>query len=105
MGKKVGCVFCEKNSQEYLLENDLAVAFWDIHPMTKGHLLIIPKDHEETFFDLSDQQKRAMDKLLVEAKKMLDEMYHPAGYNIFVHVGKRAGQKVMHAHWHLVPAY
>ena len=58
---------------DIVLENDLAIAFYDKYPVNKGHLLIIPKRHVEQYFDLTDQERKAIDQLLFEGKKLLDE--------------------------------
>ena len=67
------CVFCQINDS--VLENDLAIAFYDKYPVNKGHLLIIPKRHVEQYFDLTLQERSAIDQLLFEGKKMIDEQY------------------------------
>lgn len=100
---KADCIFCQKS--EIVLENDLAKAFWDIHPVREGHLLIVPKQHYATYFDVPVETKRALDDLLTAGKRLLDERYHPAGYNIGINVNPAAGQTVMHAHIHLIPRY
>ena len=61
------CVFCQIN--DIVLENDLAIAFYDKYPVNKGHLLIIPKRHVEQYFDLTEQERSAIDQLLFEGKK------------------------------------
>ncbi|MFC6208072.1 HIT family protein [Levilactobacillus tongjiangensis] len=100
---KDDCVFCQK--KEIVLENDLAKAFWDTHPVRRGHLLIVPKQHYATYFDVPAPTRHAMDDLLFVAKDYLDDRYHPAGYNVGVNVAAAAGQTVMHAHVHLIPRY
>lgn len=99
------CVFCEKPQSEIILENDQAMAFYDIHPMAKGHLLIVPKEHFQTWFDIPDDVQIQMVSLMNRAKKLLDQQYNPQGYQVFSHVGRKAGQRVAHAHIHLVPVY
>ncbi|MFC6182352.1 HIT family protein [Lactiplantibacillus daowaiensis] len=97
------CLFCQR--QPYVLENDLAAAFFDIHPVSRGHLLIIPKQHYPTYFDVPAPDLAAMQALLMQAKAYLDQRYHPAGYNLGINVGATAGQTVMHCHVHLIPRY
>ena len=97
------CVFCHIN--DIVLENDLAIAFYDKYPVNKGHLLIIPKRHVEQYFELMDQERSAIDQLLFEGKKILDEQYQPDGYNIGVNCGKAAGQTIFHVHVHLIPRF
>ncbi|KAA9022940.1 HIT family protein [Niallia endozanthoxylica] len=97
------CVFC--NMKEVVLENDLALAFYDKYPVNKGHLLIIPKRHVEQYFDLTLDERNAIDQLLFEGKKLLDEQLAPDGYNIGVNCGEAAGQTIFHMHVHLIPRF
>ena len=97
------CIFCQP--LPYVLENDLAAAFYDKYPVSPGHLLIIPKAHYETYFDVPAATRDAMLALLAQAKAYLDDQYHPDGYNIGINVGPVAGQTVMHCHLHLIPRY
>ena len=97
------CVFCTIN--DIVLENDLAIAFYDKYPVNKGHLLIIPKRHVEQYFDLTDQERSAIDSLLLEGKRLLDEKYQPNGYNIGINCGEAAGQTIFHVHVHLIPRF
>src|SRR5207253_576547 len=90
------CVFC--NLKDIVLENDLAIAFYDKYPVNKGHLLIIPKRHVDQYFDLTDHERNAIDRLLFTGKKLLDEQYQPDGYNIGINCGEAAGQTIFHVH-------
>lgn len=100
------CVFCEfVKNKGYLLENELAFAVYDSFPVNKGHTLIIPKRHFESYFDALPEEILAMDDLVKKAKKFLDEEYKPDGYNIGVNVGADAGQGIFHMHIHLIPRY
>lgn len=99
------CVFCQKPATDLILENDLAKAFYDQHPVRKGHLLIVPKQHYATYFEVPEATLMAMQSLLQAGKVFLDQEVHPAGYNIGINVGEAAGQTVMHAHIHLIPRY
>ncbi|ERK44550.1 HIT family protein [Levilactobacillus brevis] len=100
---EANCIFCQKTA--VVLENDLAKAFWDIHPVRKGHLLVVPKQHYATYFDVPPVTRQAMDALVFAAKDLLDTRYAPAGYNIGINSGAAAGQTVMHAHIHVIPRY
>ena len=76
------CVFCNMPRDEILVENDLALAFFDKYPVNQGHVLIVPKRHVETYFDATLDEKDAITRLLIEVKKKLDDEYHPDGYNV-----------------------
>ena len=100
------CKFCEiiKNKQ-CLIENDLAVAFYDSFPVSDGHALVIPKRHVKTYFDLSDEEIKAMHSLSIKMKEIIDDKYHPDGYNVGFNVEEAGGQTVFHAHMHIIPRY
>ncbi len=97
------CIFC--NQEELILENELAWARYDKYPVSPGHILIITKRHVADFFDTTIKERSALNDLLEEAKKKLDQEYSPDGYNIGVNCNTAAGQTVMHLHIHLIPRY
>ncbi len=103
----MSCVFCDEfiPKKEKIFENDLAIAYYDGFPVSKGHILIISKNHKETFFDLTQEEQYAIIALLNKCKKHVDELYHPDGYNVGLNCGREAGQSVMHVHMHLIPRY
>lgn len=97
------CIFCERS--DFVLENELAGAFYDKFPVNEGHLLIIPKKHRSDYFDLSQLEKQAVEELIQVGKQLLEKNYRPAGYNIGTNCGIYAGQSIMHCHIHLIPRY
>lgn len=99
------CPFCHLKPEQIILENDLAVAFYDKYPVQKGHMLIIPKAHAETFFDATKEEMEAIYQLVHKGKALLDREFQPSGYNLGVNVGYYGGQTVMHLHVHLIPRY
>ena len=101
------CLFCKwKNEKEKIvLENDYAFARYDEFPVNKGHMLFMTKRHVKDFFETSLEEKNAIFELVEKAKKIIDNEYHPDGYNIGMNCGKAAGQSVMHIHVHLIPRY
>ena len=102
----MNCVFCEIiEKKQYLFENELAVAFYDARPVSKGHILIIPKRHVETYFDLNEAEMNAIFELSKKVKEYLDDLYHPAGFNVGFNVGEAGGQSVFHCHMHVIPRY
>jgi diadenosine tetraphosphate (Ap4A) HIT family hydrolase len=97
------CPFCR--TDEALLTNALAYARLDKFPVSPGHLLVIPLRHKASFFAVDVEELKAIWALVVEAKRLLDKKFHPAGYNLGVNVGDAAGQTIAHAHLHLIPRY
>jgi diadenosine tetraphosphate (Ap4A) HIT family hydrolase len=101
--KMSDCIFCQNLPK--VMENDLVYALYDIKPISKGHMLFIPKRHFEQVFEATGDELKAMFDLINQAKKILDKEHHPDGYNIAANCGTAAGQIVMHAHLHLIPRY
>ncbi|MCI7391012.1 MAG: HIT family protein [Butyricimonas virosa] len=102
----IGCPFCNlKEDIEIACETENCVAFYDGFPVSPGHTLIIPKRHVANYFELSYNEVQEMQIVLRCVKGIIDERYHPDGYNIGVNVNEAAGQSVFHVHMHLIPRY
>lgn len=100
------CVFCRLDAERpILLDSDLAFAIFDKFPVNPGHALIIPKRHVSNYFDLSLEEQQALVGLLRQVQALVDEQYHPDGYNVGINIGESAGQTVGHVHVHLIPRY
>ena len=98
------CLFCNTNIKEYLIENDLAFATFDSYPVSKNHLLVIPKRHVENYFDLSNDEILACNEIIKLSKKKLEEDDQTIkGFNLGSNNGKAAGQSINHCHIHLIP--
>lgn len=100
-----GCPFCSISQEQYVLSNATCYAIFDLSPVAQGHMLIIPKRHAPTFFDLTAQERRDMNDLILRCKDRLDKSLMPGGYNIGLNCGVVAGQSVPHCHCHLIPRY
>lgn len=100
------CPFCNLARRvKIVCESAVCVAFFDGYPVSPGHVLIIPKRHVASYFDLTAHEREAMNIMVQYVKQKLDETYHPDGYNIGINVGKAAGQSVFHCHMHIIPRY
>lgn len=100
------CPFCRLSRRvEIICETATCVAFYDGYPVSPGHVLIIPKRHVASYFDLTNHEREAMNIMLQYVKQKVDERYHPDGYNIGINVNEAAGQSVFHVHMHLIPRY
>lgn len=95
------CPFCSPSG--IILENDLAVAIPDRHPIRPGHTLVIPRRHVSSFFDLTPEETAACFELVRAVRDRLEEERSPGGYKIGINAGRAAGQSIMHAHIHVVP--
>ena len=99
------CIFCQIPKEEIVAESDLCLAFYDRFPVSPGHLLIIPKRHVADYFELTADEIEAMQTMLFDMKKVIEDVYKPDGFNIGVNVGEAAGQSIFHVHMHLIPRY
>ena len=100
------CIFCRPYSKlNLLIESSFAYAILDGYPLTKGHSLIIPKTHIEDYFDLPFSLQSHCWQMVNEVQQKITNLYHPDGFNIGFNIHKAGGQKVKHAHIHLIPRY
>lgn len=87
-----------------IYEGEKVVAFLDINPLSKGHTLIVPKDHYENYIEIPlDVSMEIHDAIKRVCEKL--KIFNPAGFNIVANVGRKAGQVIMHAHVHVIPRY
>jgi diadenosine tetraphosphate (Ap4A) HIT family hydrolase len=98
-----GCELC--TPEDVVVENALAYARRDNHALSRGHVLVIPRRHVASFFDMTRDEQAAVLELLDEAKRAAQKEHRPDGYNIGVNVGAAGGQSRMHVHVHLIPRY
>jgi diadenosine tetraphosphate (Ap4A) HIT family hydrolase len=99
------CNFCELTEKEKVLSTEYFFAILDRAPVTKGHALIILKDHKETPFLLTEAEWREVPIALEKIKEYIEKSCNPDGYNIGINSGKAAGQTVPHLHIHVIPRY
>ena len=102
--REKGCIFCSVPGSRIVAENELAFAYRDQYPVTDGHLLLIPKRHTGTYFDLYQPEINAIHHLIGQMKGVVEsEDPTVTGFNIGMNSGEDAGQTVMHCHVHLIP--
>ncbi|HEY5975239.1 MAG TPA: HIT family protein [Geobacteraceae bacterium] len=99
------CSFCRLDPAQLVMANELAVAVYDTHPVTKGHTLLIPRRHMGSFFEATEAERDALFALLAAMREQLLATHRPDGFNIGINDGIAAGQTVMHLHIHLMPRY
>ena len=107
--KKDDCIFCkiaagEIPSRKIYEDKDL-IAIMDLTPTSKGHSLIIPKEHCTNIYDI-DEDIAA--KVMKTAKKLATKMtvaLNCDGFNLLQNNGETAGQTMFHFHMHLIPRY
>lgn len=107
--KDENCIFCKLANGDIptstLYEDEDFRVILDASPASKGHALILPKEHYANLYELDDELAA---KVMVLAKKMitrLTDILGCDGYNIVQNNGKAAGQTVFHFHLHMIPRY
>ena len=103
------CIFCKIANGEIpsttVYEDDDFRVILDLSPASKGHALILPKEHYANLYELPDE---AASKVLIVAKNVVAKMTKALGcdgYNLVQNNGEAAGQTVFHFHMHLIPRY
>ncbi len=97
------CELCAPS--DVLVENSLAYVRYDNNSLSRGHVLVIPRRHVASFFDMTKNEQDAILSLLTQARRVIQKEHAPDGYNIGVNIGKAGGQSRMHVHVHLIPRY
>ncbi|MBC5745019.1 HIT family protein [Lachnospiraceae bacterium MD308] len=107
--KDNNCIFCKLANGEIptatLYEDEDFRVILDANPASKGHALIIPKEHYANLYELEES---LAGKAMILAKKMVAKMTDVLGcdgYNLVQNNGECAGQTVFHFHLHLIPRY
>lgn len=103
------CIFCKIANggipSKVLYEDGEFKVILDLGPATKGHALILPKNHYRNLYELPDDMAS---KVMLLAKKMASQMTDKLecdGFNLVQNNGEAAGQTVFHFHLHLIPRY
>ncbi|MUV05724.1 HIT domain-containing protein [Planococcaceae bacterium Storch 2/2-2] len=106
------CIFCKIANgdlpSEKVYEDEHVFAFMDITPVTKGHLLVIPKNHYENVYDLPADEASHLFSVVPKLAQALKETFQQEGMkglNVLQNNGAEAGQSVFHFHMHLIPRY
>ncbi len=106
----MSCVFCKIINRELpasiVYEDETCLGFLDIHPITEGHVLVIPKDHKERFTQLDSKVAGHLFQVGQKILKALEQSeVRSEGANLFLSDGAVAGQEVMHSHLHIAPRF
>ena len=86
-------------------EDDHVLAFLDVAPLSKGHVLVIPKEATSSLHELSTESGAALGAALVTVAKAVVKATGATDYNILQNNGVDAHQAVFHVHFHIIPTY
>ena len=107
--KKDDCIFCKLANGDIptntIYEDDDFRVFLDASPATKGHCLIVPKEHFDNLADLDEGVAAKVLPLAKKIMKLLSDKLKWDGFNLVQNNGEVAGQTVFHFHMHLIPRY
>lgn len=99
------CPFCTPAPERIFHEGPLVLGVWDGYPVSPGHALIVPRRHVATWFDASEDERRALANGIEIARDAILGRHRPDGFNVGMNLGEAAGQTVPHLHLHVIPRY
>ena len=103
------CLFCKIVAGEVpaqIVDSDEhTVAFMDINPATRGHALVIPRQHSADLMEVSDSDLANTFLAARRLARRMEEVLSPAGYNLLNSCRPAAWQTIFHFHVHVIPRY
>lgn len=103
------CIFCKiiqgKIPCYKVLEDKEFLAFMDIRPINKGHVLVVPKNHCINLLDFPKSEETDLIEFTKKVAKAIVKATNADGFNVGMNNGPAAGQVVMHAHLHIIPRF
>ena len=103
------CIFCKIANggipSETIYEDDTFRVILDLGPASRGHALILPKQHYRDLCELDEETAKKVLPLAAKIGNAMKKSLGCAGFNVVQNNGKEAGQTVFHFHVHLIPRY
>jgi len=103
------CIFCKiiagELPAEVVDQDDHTVAFMDINPWTRGHALVIPRNHSRNLFEISDEDLAHVAATAKRLAQRMRERLGCHGINLLNSSESAAWQTVFHFHMHVIPRY
>jgi histidine triad (HIT) family protein len=101
------CIFCKiiagQIPGDFVYRDDTVVAFKDINPVTKIHLLIVPREHIAYLTDITEKNSALIVRMVMAANKIAQQMgIATTGFRVVINCGEQGGQMVKHLHMHLL---
>ncbi len=101
------CIFCKiidkSIPSKVLFENDKNLAFLDIFPVSKGHTIVIPKNHYKNLEEIPNNELSELFETVKKVSILIHKKLKVDGYNILQNNFRAAGQAVNHFHVHIIP--
>lgn len=103
------CIFCKILQGEIpsmkVYEDDICIAMMDIGPATKGHVLILPREHRENLLEMDEKTAGHLLMVAKETGARQKEKLGAKGFHLVQNNGEAAGQTVLHFHIHVIPRF
>jgi histidine triad (HIT) family protein len=103
------CIFCKvitgEIPGEFVDSDDRTVTVMDINPATRGHVVVIPREHTEDLLAVSEEDLAATMGAARRIMGRMRETLEPAGFNVLNNMGRAAWQSIFHFHVHVIPRY
>jgi histidine triad (HIT) family protein len=103
------CIFCKVIAGEIPGEivdsDDRTVTVMDINPATRGHVVVIPREHAGDILSVSEKDLAATMAAVRRIATRMQETLGPDGFNILNNMGRAAWQSIFHFHVHVIPRY
>jgi histidine triad (HIT) family protein len=103
------CIFCKIASGELpatrIAEDERTITFMDINPATRGHVLVIPREHAKDLLEIDAQDLAAVAAAARKVAATMPERLGADGVNLLNSCGRAAWQTVFHFHLHVIPRY
>ena len=107
--KKDDCIFCKLANGDIptnaLYEDEIVKVIFDLGPATRGHVLVVPKEHFDNIFSMDEKTAGHVFAVASKIAKFLNDELGCDGMNLLQNNGEIAGQTVFHFHMHLIPRY
>jgi histidine triad (HIT) family protein len=109
MARDPDCLFCKIVAGEIpgtkVAEDERTVAFMDINPATRGHLLVVPREHATDLLEIAPEDLAAVAAMGQRMARVVKERLGADGVNLLNSCGSAAWQTVFHFHLHVIPRY
>lgn len=103
---EIKCPYCEFEEFDIIDKNEFGAILSEQNPLSKGHSVIIPLRHIDSFFEVSEKERKSLSSLLELARNELKLRHQPEGFHIAFNDGDVFGQEQnKHFHIHIIPRY
>lgn len=107
MQRDSSCIFCKIIAGEIpshqIYEDKKYLAFLDIQPISRGHTLVIPKNHSTDLLHATPSERKGLLEVVAKIAPAIMEGAGASAFNVGINTGKDAGQIVFHTHVHIIP--